>query len=656
MKKDINRYVLYLLCALGFLIIGYGMLSRPQLQLRIIYRLGQHTAATDYLLLDCGQGYQEADAISGQISREKTAERRMFDMFFKVPPVEGGMESIQLRLQPRNEDEDDRIQIRTIELWNRNVSMKKYSPDQLLAMFAVSNANDAYVEGERFCIEPIDSETYVTLEADEILLNDFAESEKLPNTVFWNLFIAALLFLIMLMGMDAAWHHREYLWGKIILDKKGNDYWFQMLVRILMLGALICVAVMALTSKHYAHPDEDVSRLAIDYYMTHWLPPDMRDISVLGTFSNYGATRLTEPTLYYLIAGKLGWIGTTIFHIDKYYRMLNVILFAIMTGTIVFKKSRNLWMLIGIGITPQIWYLFSYATSDAWDFFWSFWIIYELLEKESALQRFLTNRSKHPVCNVLWISFLFSMIFRGKQNYYLILLFAFIILVIRWCRQSGYRLQLLVRYIIIAVTSILFLLPHTGIERYSHQRYETRLLQEVGSEDEVIEIAEKREMQRANEPVTEVVTRRSMGYSFMDVAIKDLKGIMDGITNSGVGSYGWLEYYMPNWYSYGVVGLYGILALLISYHLVRERRWQGCLDTGVMFTMILITYLMMVYLCWSGEFQTQGRYILMLSLIIGYTGMQSQQIYEDKLVRGLITMLICISIGSYLLKGMCNLI
>ena len=68
-------------------------------------------------------------------------------------------------------------------------------------------------------------------------------------------------------------------------------------------------------------------------------------------------------------------------------RFFNVMLFAVFAGFCVRVGFRFSPFFLLAGMTPQTWYLFSYCTSDAWDFLLCAVALYEAACDESAFQR-----------------------------------------------------------------------------------------------------------------------------------------------------------------------------------------------------------------------------------------------------------------------------
>lgn len=94
-----------------------------------------------------------------------------------------------------------------------------------------------------------------------------------------------------------------------------------------LIVVLVLVTIMAVISRKNVHPDEFVHVAAVNYYKSHWFPPEILDEEVRDTYSPYGVSRLNGDELYYFIAGKFA------FALDRLFqnpftacRMFNVLL------------------------------------------------------------------------------------------------------------------------------------------------------------------------------------------------------------------------------------------------------------------------------------------------------------------------------------------
>lgn len=125
---------------------------------------------------------------------------------------------------------------------------------------------------------------------------------------------------------------------------------------------------MSALSPPCAHPDEEVCLAAVRFYETRWRPADIREPEAVPTFSCYGVSRLDHRTAYWNLAGKFYGAARRIFPRWRApERAFNVLIFASLLAFCFIRGRDNPWIFLPLCLSPQIWYLFSYCTSDAWD-------------------------------------------------------------------------------------------------------------------------------------------------------------------------------------------------------------------------------------------------------------------------------------------------
>ena len=193
------------------------------------------------------------------------------------------------------------------------------------------------------------------------------------------------------------------------------------------------------------HPDEMQTRAAVDYYRTHWIQPDVRSDFVATTVSGYGMTRMSEINLYYLFAGKFANLcGFTMS-----FRALGMLLILIL-GCFVFKNiKKERYIAILFFATPQLWYLFSYATSDAYDYLFTVLAAYEVLSENSALNRILKQPFKgRYIPAYLGVGFIFANLLMAKKTFYVVLATIFMLLLYRLIfAEKDVRKRLFIKYL-----------------------------------------------------------------------------------------------------------------------------------------------------------------------------------------------------------------
>ena len=206
-------------------------------------------------------------------------------------------------------------------------------------------------------------------------------------------------------------------------------------IPVLLLLAVMLAFAMAMLSKHYylhpngvarifVHPDEEVHAVASEYYRDHWLPPRLDSEEVQYSFSVYGYTRLASYELYYPVSGYLSRLLKPFgqaFMTDL--RIVGVVMFLLM-ALLAFRYEAFRPFAVPLLITPQLWYLFSYANSDGFAVIVSIWIAYQAAHKESTLNRMLTESApKHLWFHLGWLGLLVGTLFLLKSNFYFFILF-----------------------------------------------------------------------------------------------------------------------------------------------------------------------------------------------------------------------------------------
>ena len=239
-----------------------------------------------------------------------------------------------------------------------------------------------------------------------------------------------------------------------------------------VLGAVCMVVYTGLRSPFWLNPDEYDVKAAVLYYFTHFMPPDIRSDIINDSYPVYGTSRHFEFNMFYFYAGKIGQFFSDA---AVQIRLFSLILFVIMAGMVIKNLRKNYALLFVFLLTPQVWYIFSYSTSDALDFFMGFLCLYELIEKDSMLNRLLREsfRRRHILYYAL-LSILFLHIFWAKATFYTVLMFLFFILLIRLLYQEKKERGPLFRkyLILVGITLGLFVIrylitdfPYYGLDK-----------------------------------------------------------------------------------------------------------------------------------------------------------------------------------------------
>ena len=415
----------------------------------------------------------------------------------------------------------------------------------------------------------------------------------------------------------------------------------QKLSCVLFLGTVLAAVVMTvyvgLRSPFWLNPDEYDVKAAVLYYFSHFMPPDIRSDIINDSFPVYGTSRHFEFNMFYFYAGKLGQFFSDA---AVQIRLFSLILFGIMAALVIRNIRKNYALLFVFLLTPQVWYIFSYSTSDALDFFMGFLCLYELVEKDSMLNCLLREsfRKRHLLYYAL-LSVLFLHIFWAKMTFYTILMFLFFILLIRMLfQEKKERGELFRKYLILAgLTLTLFALRYM-ITDFPHYGFD-----KLGAVAEVTERQAEYGYKFSTPPMEAAY---SMRFFEKGISLGELLTQYDFHTNlfrTFAGFFGSYAFGAADWYYLVMGALYLILLGRVIWRLWMQKKSIFRWETGAVSLICFIQYVMIVGNSWFVDFQPQGRYLLPILFFIAYLISRIEHVWEDKLLR---TVLVCTSVLS----------
>lgn len=414
---------------------------------------------------------------------------------------------------------------------------------------------------------------------------------------------------------------------------------------LVIIGAFIVTAMISFLSEYGIHPDEYDVKLCMDWCMDRWIWPDMRltGAGLGNTYSGYGYTKVCNYTPYFLIFSKIAFVFQKIMGNLPYYRMPNLLLMAVMCVYILKKLKTQNWLMLGFGICIQAWYIFSYVTADAEDFFLAFFAIVMLGDEDSLLWKTLNSQPDKPVrgrdlvcCIALGV--MYGVLMLGKPYYYAIHAFTFTVLIIHLVKSKiNYRKSLLSKYLLIAGIAIAIFAGRTAIEihYYGFDKMEVK--------EQMMEQYCDYDKNPRTPPEEQAQTWRmvSKGYSLPDLFRLDPK---------------WFEKTFRSYASYSVyndghvlfyiamAALYGIIYVWMGISLCRNGdKWTfiivSLFISGSLAASVLFSYL------WDD--QPQGRYVLTIGLFACYLGSRTRTLWQNRIFRGVVLSAACLSILYY---------
>ncbi len=413
----------------------------------------------------------------------------------------------------------------------------------------------------------------------------------------------------------------------------ARDYLF---VPVFLSGVLVLIIVMAGISERNAHPDEYVHLQATSYYEDHWLPPLFGDDSVRDSYSVYGVSRLNNGEVYYLFSGKFHGLLES-FKIPEYFsmRMFNICLF----GLILLSTIKNHYarmVAIPFLLSPQIWYVFSYCSSDAFALFVTFLAGCQLVNPASCFSRFLKGGSQQFISGLLVMGFLLGCLFLLKMNYYPFIAFFYFCLGIQLFfnivsrEDRNFALR---RLAAVTAVGILFCGLRLGAD-YMVNGFDL---------DSKFREAQEQFADPKYKPSTELhekygtLLRKDRGDTLRDLVTRD--HWFEKSFQSGFGVFGYftisasqIYYDMVRWTSVG------LLVFVFGSIFIRG----GLVNSTVAFSVLVVFGLLIaasLHRSWTWDFQSQGRYLFPIVPIFGILYARTYRvIYQPLLILGVSSM------------------
>ena len=477
------------------------------------------------------------------------------------------------------------------------------------------------------------------------------DSQLIPTEQFAREFVSAgrVLSIVTSICYGLALLFGAYLLGGWFAKEISGDvtYWIFLGG---MIGAVLLCFYIGGRSPFWLNPDEYEVRAAVRYYKTNWLPPDLRSDEIADAFAVYGTSRHSEFNTFYFWAGKIGQ-----FFKDAALqsRWLNMGLLAAMAAIVVRYCKKYFALLFVLLLTPQLWFIYSYTTSDALDFFWGFLCIFQLIKEDSTLNQVLEGKfSKKQIPGYLLLSLLFVNMFWAKVSFYPILLFTFLILLIRLFEKQGEERKKLFRkyLVLVGLTFAIFAVRYmiTDFGYYGFDKY--------GVYNEVMELRATYEYKPSTPPHEQAgsIYLYNKGVP-LSLFFGEMRFNQD-LFNTFAGFFGNYNFGMAGWYYYVMAGLYIALLGCLIYELVKMRNKRKWLEFAAVMLCIGMQYLLVFINGYFVDFQPQGRYMLPALLYVAYLVYTCKESKNNKLIRLILCATCILSLYAYLTVGAVNMV
>ncbi len=427
-------------------------------------------------------------------------------------------------------------------------------------------------------------------------------------------------------------------------------------IPVLLLVAVTLAFIMAVVSKHYweypndgarvfFHPDEEAHATAVEYYRHNWLPPAVDSAAVANSFSVYGYTRLASLELYYPIAGYLSRLLAPLrqpFMADA--RIIGLLIFALM-AVFALRNVEFRPFAAPLLLTPQLWYLYSYANSDGFAVFLATIAAYQAASKQSALNRILSQQRPQKLwLHVAWLGVLAGALILLKLNFYFFVLFLGVYFLWRLGIGDFPDKKLFwTRLALIAVVGLMVYGLRYGLDYAANG---------PDSKAKVNQMVEQM-AEPLYKPSTEL--HRKHTYLYMKSRGVDLDRILTRESWAGktfvtaFGAYGYTQFLGSDTY-FDLVQkfcftLFGVMLLSLLLFGPRSSHWLFAITFGCV---ILLTAASL-WQSWTISFQAQGRYLAPILPMLGVLYYHARPWLMNRLFNASLLGLFCLGVYSFIL-------
>lgn len=426
----------------------------------------------------------------------------------------------------------------------------------------------------------------------------------------------------------------------------------------LLLVALCLALIMAVISKHYwlhpngtarifVHPDEEVHSAAVHYYRNHWLPPAIDNPEILESFSVYGYSRLASYELYYPVAGYLTRLLAPLHQPFMWDARMAGLLFLVLMVVLSWRYVSFRPFAVPLLVTPQVWYVYSYANSDGFALLLSTLAAWQVAHRDSALNRLLREPDRPHWATCLWLGLLAGSLLLLKLNFYFFILFMGAYLL--WRIATGDfpdQRRFWTRVSIVVLIALALYGMRWGLEVNANG---------WDSRDRIAVMIEER-AEPLYKPSTELHSKhiylnmRERGHSLKQILQKEQWGGKSFV--SAFGAYGYTQYVGTSIY-YSLVKWIGIGLLLV---MLVSLLIHGPPRIWFLFALTLGSASLLVaaslYQSWTISFQAQGRYLAPILPMFGILYYHARPWLLQRTFNVLLFSLFGLAVWSFLFIGL----
>jgi hypothetical protein len=401
------------------------------------------------------------------------------------------------------------------------------------------------------------------------------------------------------------------------------------------------------------HLDEVVHVRAGKYYQDHWVPPPICDPKTRDTYSVSGVSRLDGFEVSYWFAGKfsklLYLINNNIerFQRFRYFNSLLILILALLSMKFIEFRFLTLPFLI----TPEVWYLFTYFNSDAFSLFVITLVGYQVMAEKSILNKYLNPNFEQKINLKISIilGFLFSFLFLIKLNYYIFIIFIFLLFAKKLVlKEYTLPIKVLKRAGLLILISTIILgfrlgvdVAQNGIHR-NKKRMECRIQLAKPLFNPSTPLEDRYpflHLKERNVPIQELFSKHHWGWKTF------------------IHSFG-VYFNLPRaelWYYKFIMTILLLFCVYIAVSILIPFKVDEVLLLLIIGFCSALLILLSLWNSWTAHFQAQGRYLFPILTMGSFLIFETLKRYDKKIIDLFVLTMFCLSVYSYIFTGLLRL-
>ncbi|MBI3985887.1 MAG: hypothetical protein HY343_03130 [Lentisphaerae bacterium] len=461
----------------------------------------------------------------------------------------------------------------------------------------------------------------------------------------WRAILSGVMWLVVAV---LAWTLREQVY-RALLRAQGVLHYNTVSYALLFATAL--VLSMAVVAKPNVSPDENCHLACARFYSSYWLPPAIGDPRSVDTISGYGSSKLDNLSISHFFLGK----ASVLFHrftADTVLgtRLVNVaLLFALWMVALLGLTARRVMLVLML--SPQIWYVFSYANDDAFGVFLGLLVSCQLVGPGSALNRYLASEHIHSKIGLgIAVGVLVGIESLVKDNYLLVpLLVGFYFAWSMWFAEDRpRRIRLFWKASVVLGVAILILVSRAAcnisINGWDHAEKRQAQAERLANDG-------CKPSQYGTDRAVAGIAMRSRGEHYSALFL-DSRNWISLSFKSFTGLYGNMNLPSPKLYYALILAVYLALGLYVTRTIWRNGHARDrMLLVGAAGLCLLIVGLS-TYSSWVNDFQPQGRYLFPLLPVLATVLGRTERLLNQRVVVGGCWLAFILSSYSFVLTGL----